>query len=344
MNSLYNAGERVDVARPPSDAFLVLDSADRASSTSKTTFGYGAPISQPYNDFRLQKPENLVQGGFTRLQLTEINFPYAIPNVNERNNQMWVVCQNPASPSTYLKAQIVLPEGTYAGNELGLTLSTQMNINATIGTAATGIVWSVQYSPFASTFARRGFYITGAVGPALTPFALFPVDPDKIGLVDIPKKSLLTLMGFNTQTNWDFITMLAPQKYSSFAPLTYTTFIDIASSKLTYYQNVKDGSTRVGSGASVITRLYISNETSETGYVGYFFNGTTPVRYDADVPAGSVPFLIHRQFMSPKQFRWDKDTAVDWIDIQLYDDIGQPLYVPAEGLPDFQITFKCSED
>jgi hypothetical protein len=57
-----------------------------------------------------------------------------------------------------------------------------------------------------------------------------------------------------------------------------------------------------------------------------------------------VPFRIHRQFKCPKHFRWNKEVAIDWLDIKLYDDGGNPLYTPAGGSPDFQITFKASED
>jgi hypothetical protein len=348
MNSLYNVDESVEVARPPSDAYLVLDSADRSSSTSATALAYGPPPTQPYNNFRLQKPENMVQGGFTRLQLTEVNFPYAIPNVNERNNQMWVVAENPALPGNYLTTQIVIPKGTYAGNELAFVLAFEMNDDAVIGTAATGITWVVQYSPFASTFARKGFYIKGvlAAGPpeVLNYFSLFPLDPNKIGTQQIPPKSLLDLIGFSSLSDWDYITKQSYTKSSSYAPLTYTKYIDIVSNKLTYYANVKDSSTRTNSGSSMICRLYIANETSDSNMIGYYYNGVSPVRYDASVPPGSVPFLIHRQFMAPKQFKWEPDTAVDWVDIQLLDDVGMPLYVPEQGLPDFQITFKCTED
>jgi hypothetical protein len=342
MNSFYNMGEKVDVARPPSDAYLVLDSADRSTSSSATSLAFGPPPTQPYNNFRLQKPENLIQGGFTRLQLTEVNFPYAIPNVNERNNQFWILAQ--VGPTQYI-AQIIVPEGTYAGNELAFVLLGLMNLDAVIGTAITGITWSVQYSPVATTFGRNGFVMAGA-GVGFTGFALFPLNPVLIPTTttaQLPLKTLLDVLGFNTLSNWGYITQLAVQKISSWAPLTYTKYIDIASSKLTYYANVKDSSTKTGSGAGIICRLYISNETSDYS-IGYFYNGTTPVKYTATPPAGSEPFMIHRQYMSPKQFKWDKETAVDWIDIQLLDDVGQPLYVPSQGLPDFQITFKATED
>jgi hypothetical protein len=122
------------------------------------------------------------------------------------------------------------------------------------------------------------------------------------------------------------------------------------SSKLTYNQRVQDSSSKTTSFGNIICRIFIANETSDAGSQGFYYDGTAdapfnPVRYVATLPPGSSPFLIHRQFMCPKSFRWDMNQAVDWLDIKLYDDAGNPLfYDPNFSFPDFQITFKCTED
>jgi hypothetical protein len=359
MNSLYNAGERVDIARPPTDAYLVLDSADRASSSSSTGITSFVPITQPYNDFRLQKPENLVQGGFTRLQLTEARMPYAIPNVNARNNSFWVVVRTSTGD---LAAQIALPAQpvSLGGDTIATSVAALLNASTVIGTAALGIAWTAIYypeSPGGLGYQAGGFSIGFTTTATVLDFALFPVRPllnypnAPVPSTSVNTKSLLDVMGYQAMSNWSYLTSLSNTvvglvntKDSAYAPLSYTKYIDIVSSKLTYYANVKDGSTKTGSAASVICRLYISDETSASPIIGQYYTGASAVSYLATPPAGSVPFVIHRQFAEPKQFRWDKDTAVDYIDIQLLDDAGQPLYVPPEGLPDFQLTFKCTED
>lgn len=346
MNSLYNVGERVDVARAPSDAFLVFNSADRSSSTSAVNNTY-IPLSQPYNNFRLQKPENLVQGGFTRLQLTEINFPYAIPNLNERNNFFWVVLRRVPGD---VVAKITIPPllASVDGDYIATQVQAALNASAVGGASAT---WAVVYT-------GGGFKITMTPDPVGIDFALYPVAP----VLNFPAKptlsadptmykSLLDLMGFDVLSNWDYWTGLdnttvgaTVVRYSVYSSLLYTNYIDIVSNKLTYYANVKDGSTKKNSGSSVICRLYISNETSSTAMIGKYYDGAAGIAYTQSVAPGVAPFTIHRQFVSPKQFKWEPNTAVDWIDIQLLDDIGQPLYIPACGLPDFQITFKATED
>lgn len=364
MNSFYNMGERVEVSRPSADAYLVLDSADRSTSSSAVGTVFTVPQTQPYNNFRLQKPENLVQGGFTRLQLNEINFPYAIPNVNPRNNTFWIRTPNPVNPAVFLSAKITVPEGFYDGRGLAETLtgdpnaapSGLINTDPVIGFAATGITWQVDYLPDSFTHIsvnQGGFLITATLaGPVAHPFQLYPMDPAQVGIYPVPAKSLLDVMGFSSLSAWPYITALTAGKSSVYAPMSYTRFIDIASNKLTYYQNVKDGSTSTRSGANVIYRMFIANETSNSGSIGYYYIGDPTQPYDPDlarryqmvVPPGSQPFVIHRQIMAPKIFNWEKDTAIDWCDIQLFDDAGQPLYVPDEGLPDFQLTFKVSED
>lgn len=361
MNSIYNEGEKVEVTRSPADAYLMLDSADRSSSTSQTGQPLSIPQTQPYNNFRLQKPQNMVQGGFTRMQLTEVNFPYAIPNINERTASFWVVTGS-------LVAEITLAgyEAFFDGRSLAVTLATPqvgatpasglMNTNPIIGTAASGITWEVDYLPnsFTHVSIGGGFTMSGYTGSPMSPtpisFALYPSNPSSVGFGALPSKSMLSLMGYNPLNNWSYLTTPSRTKISTFAPMTYTSYIDIISNKLTYWANVSDASTRTNSASNIICRLYIASENSSPGAVGYYYNPDSNfddkgIKYAVEVPAGSQPFLIHRQFVSPKQFRWDGVSAIDWIDIQLLDDVGQPLYFPVdEGIPDFQITFKCTED
>lgn len=364
MNSFYNQGERVEISRSPSDALFVIDSADRSSSSSSTGQPLAVPNTQPYNNFRLQKPQNMVQGGFTRLQLTEVNFPYAIPNVNSYTYSFWVQCINPTGGAT-ITQQVAIGDGTdtgyFSGQELAGTVKLIMNgVTCAAINSAIGVAWDVEYKPESSSYVSQsgGFVISAVVSAGPTPFAfkVFPCDPRTLpaptgtGTSSIPSKSLLTIMGFNPLSNWGYLSSLTTSKQSLYAPLSYTSYIDVVSSKLTYYQNVQDSSSKTTSFGSIICRIYVANETSDAGSQGFWYNGAVdaafnPVRYVATLPPGSTPFLIHRQFVCPKSFKWDGNQAIDWLDIKLYDDAGQPLfYDPNYAFPDFQITFKCTED
>ena len=354
MTSLYNFGDKTEVSRPPSDALLVLDSEDRSSSSSSAGgAGILIPQSQPYNNFRLQRPQNLLQGGFTRLQLTEINFPYAVPNIVSNVTDFFYV-QVPSLANAFAKIKVFGPtvtqDGFLTGDELADAIKDALNNDPVVGTAG-GLTWSVFYrfpniTPLTNT---NGFYIEAeltAGPPGAVPFSLYPIPPTSVGSVPVPQKSLLQLMGFDPLSNWDYVTSATGTKLSWYAPLTYTQYIDIVSDKLTYYQNVKDGSTKSASSSNIICRLYVSDETSTFPVIGQYWNTTTElaVTYNVWTPPGSSPFLIHRQYTDPKTFAWDKNTSIDWIDIKLLDDGGNLLYTPVQGLPNFQITFKASED
>jgi hypothetical protein len=358
MNSLYNMGERVDITRSPSDALLVVDSADRSSSSTATGQALSVPSTQPYNNFRLQKPQNLVQGGFTRLQLTEINFPYAIPNINPYTDTFWIQIVNPTG-GAIINQRVTLNagdpdfntgtpiEGMYYGNFLAALLGSQLN-NLPAIASDIGADWQVTYIPWDSAASYNGgFQIICRITSTTTPYpyALYPSNPASIGTVPIPAKSLLNVMGFNPLSNWTYLTTPSVVKSSVYAPLSYTSYIDVVSTKLTYYQNVQDSSSKTNAYGNIICRIYISDETSTSPSINYFWNGTTAVRYQSTLPPGSAPFVIHRQFVCPKSFKWDENQAIDWLDIKLYDDAGQPLYIsPNAAYPDFQITFKCTED
>lgn len=90
----------------------------------------------------------------------------------------------------------------------------------------------------------------------------------------------------------------------------YTQYIDICSPTLCQAQNVRDGNTNQFSiHRDLICRLYVTNDVS---------------LYQAD-PTGTRPFVIHRQFKNAKVMKWTVDRSIDAIDIQLYDQFGNPL-------------------
>jgi hypothetical protein len=114
--------------------------------------------------------------------------------------------------------------------------------------------------------------------------------------------------------------------YSTFL---YTDFVDIASNKLNYYSNFKDGASGIQTSNSLICRIYASDDCSLTG----------------PQPVGTAPFVIHRQFFTPKSVQWDPASFLDWLDISVFDQYGKLLPLPGgvDAYPDFQITLLGSE-
>ena len=90
--------------------------------------------------------------------------------------------------------------------------------------------------------------------------------------------------------------------------------------------------------------MYIADETS-TALIDASGNPIYP---------GESPLIIHRQIKNPKVMRWNGQNSIATIDLQLYDQYGDPLYVggfnkqtqtqaPTANVGEFQITFSASE-
>jgi hypothetical protein len=101
---------------------------------------------------------------------------------------------------------------------------------------------------------------------------------------------------------------------------------------------MKDGDTSIKTIKDVLCRIYCANEIS------------TP---SADIE-GQTPFLIHRQFMTPKFFRLNPNQFFNSIDISVLDQYGNLVYIPPRignavatvpyvTYPDFYLTCVGSE-
>jgi hypothetical protein len=311
MQGVYIDEERGKhvITRPSANANMFLNSADRLTSRSYTDSVIAPTL--PINDFRLQKPSALSSGLFTRGVLSEVRFPYACPNVNSRNNTFLI--QVGSSPTQ----TVFVAEGWYNGTELAAAIQAQLNI---LYPFPAPDVPQCTYNSTSNTFTFQ--MPTGAVPSTL---ALFPYSTL---ITNSDPGNLLQVMGFNYR-DIDYGIPKQVQQ-GGYAPLTYTQYVDIVSSKLATYQEVKDGDSSVAGKTDLMVRLYIADDIS-------VFPQTNP--------AGCRPFLIHRQFKNPKTFRWNNTAFLDYVDLRLLDQYGQPLYVPpATGLPDYQISMLLSED
>jgi hypothetical protein len=309
---------------------LVISSADR----TKGTWAY--PNQQPFNRFTINKGFPVQQGQIMSVKLTEVRFPYAIPNVNEYNNMFFI--QVRSTPGRV----IIVPTGFYTGVSLATT------INALVALVYPGVAPVLVYNPD-GTYTWSGATTASTDDFALLPVFSVPADPANPGAgvlneyltTPISTPCLLSVMGFNP-TYEDF-TVMANGHNSAVAPLIYTSYIDICSDVLTQFQDLPDASTATPNQQHVICRLYIANETST-------------VLQDASgnpLYPGMAPFVIHRQFYNSKVMKWNSQNSIDRVDLQLYDDAGRSLYQGTRGdalgnrnvctWDNFQITFHSAE-
>jgi hypothetical protein len=112
--------------------------------------------------------------------------------------------------------------------------------------------------------------------------------------------------GLLEMMNWrnNFV---APTQISGVPTMLSTEFVDIVSTNLTYAQDVKDGDTEKA--RDVVARIYLAKDGVDVD----------------SVALGSAPFVVYRQFQTPKQIKWDSNLPIGQLAFQVYDDRGMLL-------------------
>jgi hypothetical protein len=294
--------------RSPATAYLLVDSFDRHQSAEWND--PTLPVNQPINNFTISKRQPFLSGFFNRLGLTEVRFPYMIPNINERNNKIEVV------DATSANVVITIPEGYYTPDELATELDNQLTAGIT------GQTWAVTYEEEEAIFQ----IVSNGT------FTLLPYD---YGTANRTRKGLFYMMnGILSSPSTTYVTAPGPS-------LQYTTYIDICSRALTQFQQVKDNSSRENQAQCVVTRLFLVNYQSNEN----LGDGGSGAKLSWP---GCRPQMVYRDFANPKQSAWQPGQFIDAIDIALYDDAGDLLYYPANSINtttnDFQLNFLASEN
>lgn len=302
--------------RKPVSAFFMIDSGDR--NLTGASGRLSDPDVQPWNEFTITKPQPLLDGFAKNMGITEVFFPWCIPNVNSYNNKLYFQFAVGGLQT------ITVPVDFYTGDALADTIQTALNALVGIGGPAPLIEYDAGRRTF--TFTAQGgndFTIYAALQDA-TDFKYFQLNA-----------SLFKTMGFSGgQNGTNVITSMTGGPTF----IRYTNYVDIISNRLHYDSEMKDGDTSVKTIRDVLCRIYCANEIS------------TP---SADIE-GQAPFLIHRQFMTPKFFRLNPKQFFNAIDIQVLDQYGNLVYIPPRignpigtspyvSYPDFYLTCVGSE-
>jgi len=310
--------EDVVTMRKPTCGFFMLDSADR--NLSGAAAALDADV-QPWNRFSIAKPQPLLDGFAKNLAVTEIFFPWCIPNINPRNNQLYIEFVTGGIKT------VTIPTGFYTGSTLATAVAAGIN-------ALTGVGGVSPYVTVTWNAAARTFNI------APTPSNPFTLWASPVNSVDYTTwtqtPSLLKTMGFNPAQLSTNI-QLPSGVTGSPTFIRYTNFVDIVSSRLHYDNEIKDGDSSQRTIRDVLTRVYCASDVST---------------YNVD-EVGTAPFLIHRQFVTPKYIRLNPKQFFNAIDISVLDQYGDLVYTPpsrsvmpaiaTQTYPDFVLTMVSSE-
>lgn len=302
LRSQYSAKDNALTERPPSSAILGIDSEDRFADyvSKRATLN----TSSPY-DFTIQKSESIMNGFFTRLAVSEVVFPWTVPNIHDLCEAVNISFGPPAGP--FATALITINQGFYTPSELAAAVQTQVQLSIPTFTMTYGT-----YNPApGSVFPLPVFqYKTNAA--TVISFQPLPVGDVVYGKTIAPTtKQLFDVLGFRAVNSTFLTTGVSATTYAQ-----SIRYIDIVCSQLTYNQSLKDTMSQQTS-RDTLCRLYISNDT-------------TPTNVDASspdfTPAGTVPFTIYRQFETPKYIQWIPNQPVGGsLRFEVFDDTGRSL-------------------
>lgn len=327
-----NARQVAQTIRPPSTSLLTIDSEDRFKDyTQQASLIAGDPAAlntTPYY-FAISKNESLMNGFFTRVGITEINLPWSIPNVNKKTNTIAVI-----TTGTYASTTLVnIPIGFYTPAELAAQVQ------------ASVIAINVALAGFTITFSDVGSpYFTYSTGDAGLFIQFAPVPYNTSGYpYPASTKQLFNLLGFtglNTLPGF-----FAGQGGYTFCQ--FTRYVDICCFQLTNNQALKDQTSQPVA-RDMLARIYLGNANSPGNI------STADANY---CPPGCAPFVLYKEFATPKQIQWIPNQPIPgYLVFQLFDDSGAPLtevvQFPATASPiyatagtlDWSMTMMVSEN
>ena len=299
-----------ETIRMPSYAILGIDSEDRFKdyAEARAVIDGTSFNNSPY-DFQITKNESMMNGFFTRLAVTELNFPWTIPNINGQTFEMGVVFTIGAGPEVeYL---IELDYGFYTPAEIATEITSQISA-LDPALAAFVMVYGNPSQSLLNTYDLPVFSYRYPLG---TNVAFLPlVSNSTVYPYPITTKQLFDLMGFtNANTVLDGST-----NYGRTTFCQAIRYIDIVCSQLTYNQALKDTMSQPVA-RDTLCRLYLGD--------GPYTGSSTLKPSDPNFcPPGCAPFTIYRQFSTPKFIRWMPNQPIQGnLRFQVYEDSGQLL-------------------
>ncbi len=316
---IQNQQNDAQTVRAASTALLTIDSDDRfPSCTAKRASTPGSYNYSPY-DFQINKAASLMNGFITRLAVSEINFPWAVPNINPKTSQIQVGVAS-AIDGPYAYTTITVPYGFYTPEELATKL--QALIQALAGDFATAIV---QYGN--GGLSPQFSYNSGAAGKYIV-------------FLPMPYNSTTYPYGNNTRQLFDVLSFSnstpATNNVNVFGGVSYAQaihYVDIVCSQLVLNQPLKDATSQPV-GRDALCRLYL---------VG----GEAAFNSDFYIFPGNRPDTVYRDFTNPKQIQWTPNQPITaGLTFQVYDDQGDNLQdsMPPGVMPaDWNITLLVSE-
>lgn len=292
-----NSRQITQTIRPSSTALLTIDSEDRYVDYVQAR----AKPTSPYN-FSITKNESLMPGFITRLGISEVCFPWTIPNVNVKTNT--IILSYQLVGQAIVQEEISIPVGFYTPVSLASTLQSTIR-DVIIDLSAATVQYGTELEPYFSYFSNAPGDVSGiAFSPLPYNSADYPYSSQS--------KQLFDLLGMTNSNS-----VIAPTGTTTFTLCQAIRYIDIICNQLTNSQAQKDQTSQTVA-RDMLCRLYLGDAS---------FKGQSDVIDDpAFCPPGCSPFVIYRNFTVPKQIQWIPNQNIPgFLQFQVYDDAGDLL-------------------
>jgi hypothetical protein len=244
----------VDI-RPPSIAFLTVNSADRYNPVwaRYNNPANGAPytLTNPA-DFSINLPQSVMNGYFTRIAVQQIVFNLTYPFICQRTNGFYINWQ-PGGTGAVTRYFVSLPVTSYGSFSLAINYPViQTAIRTATGSATFTVVSTANQSflTFASGNTDK-FYLSRWTST---------YDPNSITLYDIfgmPTTQILSTTQYGTPFYTYFV----------------TPYIDVVCEQITGNQQLRDGSTSSTVSRTLLQRVYLGTTQNFSGNGNFQSNG-----------------------------------------------------------------------
>jgi hypothetical protein len=296
-----NARQVTQTIRPSSTALLTIDSEDRYKNYAEAA----ANPTSPYN-FAITKSESLMPGFMTRIGVSEITFPWTIPNINQKTCQIQVAYSLAGSPIAL--GTITLPQGFYTPSALAAAMQTAVRaLNAGLAT------FTMTYGNQLTSQVNVPIFYYDATTSNEATISFLPMSANSAAYpYSSQTKQLYDLLGF-TARNSDLLL----NGYGNFTYCQPIRYIDIVCNQLTNSQAQKDQTSQTVA-RDMLCRLYVGSASGVQ---------STIVASDPTFsPPGCTPTTLYRNYTTPKQIQWIPNQNIPgYLQFSVYDDAGDLL-------------------
>jgi hypothetical protein len=327
----FGGEEECITQRPTSTALFCVSAADRNATVEQTRNNTGSPYR-----FTITKNESLLNGFFTRLSLTEIRFPWTLPNLSKATftDKIGIRCGSDTSVidllSTFpepITGSTINLEGLFVSPpELAKIIMDKWNSTY----PANPIVMDIDDEMSFRLYSAATSAPNPVAAAATKLVAVYPLTPATAVLGGTLPANTYQLFDMMNWVTADTVGAAGFTVSGTGENLLWTDYVDIVANNLTYNQALKDSSSAVVT-RDIIYRIYLTDGQSAFNFPSFYplYNSTdangAPLQYVGALSQGSRPFLIYRQFQSPKEIRWNKNQPIGQCTFEVYDDKGRCL-------------------